>query len=155
MKNQDRKDSTKTRCLVSWLGASCVGFIAASLFHSQQVQANLINVGANVDIATRFAAATDDLLGLSASYLPIIAIGFAIAFSVATFIKRKTALAPTLLYGLAGATALGCILGLMQPIMEITLIAGARHWVGFCLQIIAGALGGFTYALLVQPRPTA
>ena len=155
MNIQDRKDSTKTRCLVSWLGASCVGFIAATICHSQQVQAKLINLGTNIDLTTRFAAMADDLMGLSATYLPIIAIGFAIAFSVATFIQRKTALAPSLLYSLAGAVALGSILGLMQPIMEITLIAGARHWVGFSLQIIAGALGGFTYALLAQPRPSA
>ena len=51
------------RCLVSWLGASCVGFVAASLCHSQQVQAQLINLGAHIDLSTRLVAMADDLVG--------------------------------------------------------------------------------------------
>ena len=142
------------RCLVSWLGASCVGFVAASLCHSQQVQAQLINLGAHIDFSTRLAAMADDLVGLSPTYLPIIAVGFAIAFFIATFTRTKTSWPPALLFSLAGAAALGCILALMQPIMEITLMAGARGWLGLGLEIAAGALGGLTYAYLVQPRPS-
>ena len=154
MKIQDRKDITKRKILVSWLSASLVGFVAATLSHSQQVQANLINLGAKLDLATRLLAFVDDLMGLSTSYLPIIGIGFAIAFTVAAFIARKTQRSPVLLYALAGAVAIGCILGLMRPIMEITLIAGARGWSGFTLQMIAGALAGITYASLLHRQPS-
>lgn len=141
----------KLNASLSWIVASVICFLAATLSHSLQVQNNLIAVGAKIDATTRLRGLGEDLLGLGPSYLPIIAIGFAIAFFITSLIIKKTTRTHRrLLYALAGGVTMATILGLMQPIMEITLIAGARGWQGFLLQALAGVLGGLVYSALTS-----
>jgi uncharacterized membrane protein YeaQ/YmgE (transglycosylase-associated protein family) len=47
------------------------------------------------------------------------------------------------------------ILIAMQPVLGVTLIAGARSSFGIILQIIAGMIGGFCFMRLRKPQHSA
>jgi hypothetical protein len=51
-----------------------------------------------------------------------------------------------LVYAAAGGLAIVCILLAMYPILNVTMIAGARGWSGLLSQSIAGAIGGIIFA---------
>ena len=53
------------------------------------------------------------------------------------------------LFVIAGIAAFATALIAIESIMNITIIAGARGW-GFYLQLLAGAVGGYTFAQLIK-----
>ncbi len=52
------------------------------------------------------------------------------------------------LYSLAGAVAIFTILAAMHPILNVSIIAGARGLSGLLTQSIAGAIGGAVFGLI-------
>lgn len=138
--------------LLPWLLASLTGFVLASVNHSLFVQARLAELGIQLPIRVRAGALLDDLIGLSPTYLPIIAVGLAIALPCALGFARRWPQWRTGLCTLAGFCALLAILLSMQPIMNITLIAGARGLAGLLAQGAAGALAGAVFALTAPPK---
>lgn len=139
------------RGLLPWLLASLAGFALASVNHSLFVQARLTDLGILLPLSVRAGALWDDLVGLSPTYLPIIAIGLAIALPCALGLARRWPQWRTALCMLAGFCALLAILLSMQPIMNITLIAGARGLAGLLAQGAAGALAGAVFAFTAPP----
>ncbi len=131
--------------LTSWL----LTFTLASLFHSQYVVNQLVNVGVVVGFSDRINLTLDDWLGLLPTYGAIIAVALAIAFSVAGLIYRKYNKYAFQLFVLSGITAFAVVLIAIESIMNITIIAGARGW-GFYLQLVAGAIGGFIFEYLTK-----
>jgi hypothetical protein len=138
--------------LVPWVLASVAGFIAASICHTHSVLYRLTALGVDIPPQVRARATLDDLLGLAPTYLPIIAIGMAIAFFVASALVRRLPIYRTALFALAGFCAMATILLAMFPIMEITLVAGARGWQGLLAQGLAGALSGAVFATTRPPK---
>ncbi|WP_299083982.1 hypothetical protein [uncultured Paraglaciecola sp.] len=130
-----------------FLVAVIFAFVLASLFHSQFVMAELTQIGVEISLNDRLSMSLDDLLGLCPTYGVVIALSFCIAFIVANLIVKRVSLSPYILYALAGGTGVSIALLAMQPILDITLIAGARSTFGFACQSLAGAIGGgvFTY----------
>jgi hypothetical protein len=53
-----------------------------------------------------------------------------------------------ILYCLAGGIGITVALLVMQPILDITLLASPRSNVGFACQSLAGAIGGAVFAHL-------
>lgn len=131
--------------LVSWL----LTFTLASLFHSQYVVNQLVNVGIVVSLSDRINLTVDDWLGLLPTYGAIIAIALAIAFLVTAKLSKKVKQYSMALFIAAGITAFAVVLVAIESIMNIHIIAGARGW-GFYLQLLAGALGGLLFALLTK-----
>ncbi|KPZ60822.1 hypothetical protein [Pseudoalteromonas sp. P1-7a] len=131
--------------LVSWL----LTFTLASLFHSQYVVNQLVNVGVVVSLSERINLTLDDWLGLLPTYGAIIAIALAIAFLVTAKLTKKVKQYSMALFIAAGITAFAVVLVAIESIMNIHIIAGARGW-GFYLQLLAGALGGLLFALLTK-----
>lgn len=131
--------------LVSWL----LTFTLASLFHSQYVVNQLVNVGIVVSLSDRINLTLDDWLGLLRTYGAIIAIALAIAFLVTAKLTKKVKQYSMVLFIAAGITAFAVVLVAIESIMNIHIIAGARGW-GFYLQLLAGALGGLLFALLTK-----
>ncbi|TMO80545.1 hypothetical protein CWC16_08225 [Pseudoalteromonas sp. S3776] len=131
--------------LVSWL----LTFTLASLFHSQYVVNQLVNVGIVVSLSDRINLTLDDWLGLLLTYGAIIAIALAIAFLVTVKLTKKVKQYSMVLFIAAGITAFAVVLVAIESIMNIHIIAGARGW-GFYLQLLAGALGGLLFALLTK-----
>ncbi|MDC9511973.1 hypothetical protein PSH47_04280 [Pseudoalteromonas sp. CST5] len=131
--------------LVSWLFT----FTLASLFHSQYVVNQLIDVGVVVSLSDRINLTLDDWLGLLPTYGAIIAIALAIAFFAVVLLAKKFKKYSMALFVASGITAFAVVLVAIESIMNIHIIAGARGW-GFYLQLLAGALGGLLFALLTK-----
>lgn len=129
--------------LVSWLFT----FTLASLFHSQYVVNQLVDVGVVVSLSNRINLTLDDWLGLLPTYGAIIAIALAIAFFAVVLLIKKFEKYSMVLFVASGITAFAVVLVAIESIMNIHIIAGARGW-GFYLQLLAGALGGLLFALL-------
>jgi len=131
--------------LVSWLFT----FTLASLFHSQYVVNQLVDVGVVVSLSDRINLTLDDWLGLLPTYGAIIAIALAIAFFAVVLLAKKFKKYSMVLFVASGITAFAVVLVAIESIMNIHIIAGARGW-GFYLQLLAGALGGLLFALLTK-----
>ena len=131
--------------LVSWLFT----FTLASLFHSQYVVNQLVDVGVVVSLSDRINLTLDDWLGLLPTYGAIIAIALAIAFFAVVLLVKKFKKYSMVLFVASGITAFAVVLVAIESIMNIHIIAGARGW-GFYLQLLAGALGGLLFALLTK-----
>jgi hypothetical protein len=131
--------------LVSWL----LTFTLASLFHSQYVVNQLVNVGVVVSISDRINLTLDDWLGLLPTYGAIIAIALAIAFLVTAKLTKKVKQYSMVLFIAAGITAFAVVLLAIESVMNIHIIAGARGW-GFYMQLLAGATGGLLFAVLTN-----
>ncbi|MEI8621447.1 hypothetical protein P4S66_11670 [Pseudoalteromonas sp. B129b] len=131
--------------LISWLFT----FTLASLFHSQYVVNQLVDVGVVVSLSDRINLTLDDWLGLLPTYGAIIAIALAIAFFVVFLLAKKLEKYSMVLFVASGITAFAVVLLAIESIMNIHIIAGARGW-GFYAQLLAGAVGGFTFSQLFK-----
>lgn len=138
-----------TRVLPSFLVSWLLTFTLASLFHSQYVVNQLVNVGVVVGFSDRASLTLDDWLGLLPTYGAIIALALAIAFFVTAKLNKKVQKYTTQLFVIAGIVAFAIVLIAIESIMNIHIIAGARGW-GFYAQLLAGAVGGFTFSQLFK-----
>ena len=120
-------------------------FLMGSMANSQFVLADLELIGVAIPFSSRLSATLNDLTGLLPGYGAVIAIGFAIAFPLASWCRHRFNTGRWI-FPLAGFTSIFAIISLMHPVMEITLIAGARSTVGLMCQCLAGALGGCMFA---------
>ena len=136
------------RLCTHFLVAVMFAFVIASLFHSQFVMAELSKVGVEILFNDRLSMSIDDLLGLYPTYGIVIAVSYFISFIVAGLLIKRFKLSPNILYFLAGGVGVTVALLAMHPILEITLLAGARSTFGFICQSLAGALGGVVFANL-------
>ncbi|MFD2167177.1 hypothetical protein ACFSJY_13040 [Thalassotalea euphylliae] len=134
-----------TRFLPSFFVSWLLTFTLASLFHSQYVVNQLVNVGVVVKFNDRLNLTLDDWLGLLPTYGSIIAIAFLIAFPLAGLALKKLPTQRTALFALAGFFAFITVLTIIESIMNIHIIAGARGW-GFYAQLFAGTIGGYVFA---------
>jgi hypothetical protein len=128
--------------------ATIFTFVLASLFHSQFVMAELTSVGVVISFTDRLSMSLDDLIGLSPTYGIVIAISFLLAFSVSSLIINRFKLPSSALYFVGGGIGIAIALLAMQPILDVTLIAGARSTFGFVCQSLAGAIGGWVFSHL-------
>ncbi|MDO6534388.1 hypothetical protein [Alteromonas stellipolaris] len=138
----------------SFLPAWLATFLMASSLHTFQVLNALSSIGVEISSTEWLSSAWKDAVGLLPTYGIIIAIALLLAFWVVTII-RKYAIKHDIkkprfiaLTSVAGASSIAVALLAMQPILNVTLIAGARGYDGFLLQCFAGLLGGFIYGLL-------
>lgn len=145
--------------LLPWIYASLAGFLLATATQTQFVLHRLAALDIALPLGVRLQTTVDDILGLAPTYLPVIAIGLAIALPVASVLiarlKPTQRKVRTFLFALAGFTALASILLSMEPIMNITLIAGARGMAGLLAQCAAGAVAGWVYAVTAPSKSSS
>ena len=150
--------SIDMRMLVRRLGAFVVAVllthIVASALVTQHTLARVAKMGLAVPPDVRLSSTLHDVLGMSSSYLPLIAIGLLVAFGIAAFLTRFAPGLRTALFALAGAVALIAINLTLELAFEIVPVASARTVGGLLAQGGAGALGGFLFATLVRPSRT-
>jgi hypothetical protein len=143
--------------------ATLVTFLIASALHTQSVLSGLISVGAEIPLALRIKTVFVDFAGLLPTYGVIVFVGMLIAMSVALLIANKLQSTSSKqenssqssfktsqlwLFALAGAVAIFTLLSAMHPILDVSIIAGARGISGLLTQSIAGAIGGLAFALV-------
>jgi hypothetical protein len=146
--------------LFQMLVTTMITFLIASALHTQSVLAGLISVGAEIPLSVRIKTVFVDFVGLLPTYGVIVLVGMLIAMSVAVLIANTLRVKPLQntinepqksqiwLYALAGAVAMFTILAAMHPILNVSIIAGARGLSGLLTQSIAGAIGGAVFGLI-------
>ncbi|GAB3028148.1 hypothetical protein [Bowmanella dokdonensis] len=128
-------------------------FTLASVAHTQFVLAKLAGTGVVIPWSERVSMSLQDWWGLLPTYGAIIAVGLLLAFAVTGFLLKHYRSLSGWLYPLAGLVAILTIHLAMQPIMDITLIAGARTHLGLASQAMAGFVAGWVfYGLRHKPR---
>jgi len=138
-----------TRLLPSFLIAWLLSFTLASLFHSQYVVNQLVNVGVAVSLDDRVRLILDDWQGLLLTYGVIIAVALTLAFLTANWLNGKVKQSNELIFTLAGIGAFAIVLIIIESMMNINIIAGARGS-GFYAQLASGAAGGFIFAKITN-----
>ena len=134
------------RKFVTFAGAVLTTYVVAAMLASNSVVASVIAMGLPVDFGTRFAMIGHDVVGMSASYLPLITVAFLIAFPVAGLLVRNRPTLRIAIFVLAGIVAILCVHFALKMTFDITLVAAARTNAGLALQAMAGALGGYLFA---------
>ena len=137
-----------------------VGFVLAvvatsvlgAVAHSQFIAAAVARLGHPVPLGDRLSWAGHDAVGMFSTYAPIIAIGFLIAFLIAALVVRRLPHLRNIGYTLAGAVAIVAALVVMKQVLDVTGIASARSALGIVAQGIAGAVGGWVFAMTSAER---
>ena len=127
--------------------ALLVTYVLAAAAATQSVMARLAEMGIVVTLDHRLTATGHDLVGMASSFLPLLALSLLIAFLVTTLINRWVSGWRTTLFVLAGATAVICVHVGLKIALDITPVAAARSVSGLVVQALAGAAGGFIFAL--------
>lgn len=127
--------------ILAWL----ITFIVASVLQTQMVLYGLSQLDVEIGLSKRLLMTWQDIAGLLPTYGLVILLGLSIGFGVAKLIYKFTNLSRTYLLPLAGALSMLAILLAMQPILGVTLLAGARTATGIALQMLAGLIGGVSF----------
>ena len=136
--------------ITAWIAASIGTFVLASIAHSQFVLIELIAIDIQVPLADWLRMTLDDLVGLSLTYGLVITLTMLLCFGILSLIHHKLKSLPVWFFVLGGGLAIAIMLLAMQPLLNVTLIAGARTSIGFLCQCIAGVLGGWVFARLCR-----
>ena len=133
-----------------------IAFVFASVLHSHFVLFELTALNIDIPALEWLSMVVDDLSGLLPTYGAIIAVTLTLSFFIASRLNsllEKRALTLTKngaagMFGAAGAVGFLIMLAAMQPILDVTLIAGARSHLGIAAQCIAGFVSGLVYGRL-------
>jgi hypothetical protein len=134
-----------------FFAASLLTFFVASMLHSQFVLHGLSELGIFISWNDRLSMTWQDMQGLFPTLGPIISLSLLLGFITVSLlrpwlVRHNTPL--SLLYPLAGMSAVWLMLVAMQPIMHITVIASARSNAGLFSLCLCGALGGWLFGRL-------
>lgn len=141
------------RLILAFLAAVVVTTAVAAAASTQFVLAELSQLGVEIGIGDRLAMTAHDVVGMGVTYLPIVGVGFLLAFGVAALVIRYLLPGWSLLgYSLAGFTAILAIILIMIAAFGLVPIAGARSVAGMFTQCLAGALGGYVFARILVGR---
>ena len=131
--------------IFAWLLASICTFVFASIAHSQFVLLELVNIDIAIPIGDWIGMTLSDIIGLSLGYGGVICVAMLLCFGLLSLINKRFKL-PIWRYIIFAALAMAVMLLAMQPILNVTLIAGARTTMGFIAQCCAGLVGGYVFA---------
>ncbi|MTI13526.1 hypothetical protein [Sansalvadorimonas verongulae] len=148
----------KTKAVLAFIAAAVTTFLLASINHTLFVLHELAELGIAISTSIRMQAISGDMAGLLPGYGAVISLGLLLAFTFLKFISKKLVNQPNpqwYWWGLAGGFTLFSALMLMQPLLNITLIAGARSDFGFAMQCLSGVCGGVIYGMLRPQTPIA
>ena len=136
----------------AWALASLVAYVLAGVASQQVVLAGVDayrEVPLGLNARTTLAALV--ALPIGALYLGVIALGFVLAFYVASLVKAALPRLSGIAYPTAGAVAIVVALVLMRARYDVVPILGAQTTYGFWLQVAAGVIGGIVFEI-VRPK---
>lgn len=118
-----------------------------SIFATLVILATIERFDVPVTLRDRMGAISHDLLGMTTSYLPLMALAFLVAMPGAVLLGRYLDRLRFALYGAAGFAAVICLHLAMQAVLGLNGIAAVRELHGLLLQGIAGWFGGYLFYL--------
>ncbi|MGP1351780.1 MAG: hypothetical protein ACTS1Z_00515 [Parasphingopyxis sp.] len=83
-------------------------------------------------------------------YFVIISVALLLGFLIAMLVKRLLPGLSRAAFPVAGAAAIGATLGLMYLQFQTVPISGARSTLGFLSQVLAGGIGGWIFAKILE-----
>ncbi|WP_051882012.1 hypothetical protein [Parvularcula oceani] len=137
--------------VTAWLAASLAAYLLGSAASTQVTLAGIEALGRDVPLGVNLRTVLHDL-GAMISYFAVIALGFAIAFYIASLVAAALPRLSPIAYPAAGGAAIATALALMTWRYGVTPILGAQEAYGFWLQVGAGVLGGLVFELF-RPKP--
>ena len=133
----------KMRGVTAYTLGVLVAYIVGSVIGTQMILYSVSTMALEVTINARFASTVDDLIGLSSSLLPIMAVSLAAPWLACYFVTRRHPhLRSPLLYGLTAAFAIAILHTALSQIFGMDVFAPARTLTGLLGQCLAGAIGG-------------
>jgi hypothetical protein len=133
--------------ICQYLSAAIVTFIVGSVIGSQMVLSSLGAMGLEVTLSQRLSVTWQDIVGLSTSLLPMMALSQMLAWWILEGIGRRTRLAhAALLYALLGGLSIVALHLVLRQIFGVDAYAPARSIAGLMGQAAAGAMGGWWLA---------
>jgi hypothetical protein len=150
------------RRIIAFVVAAALMVLMGSASHSYFVQrawsqaAGMAEGGDAVAIpfSDRIAWAAHDVLGMIVGYSSVTAIALLIAFLLAGLLARYSG-GRTLVFGIAGAAAIGVLFTILRMVLGTVGIFGARGAIGLGGQMMVGLLAGLLFARLTPPRKAA
>lgn len=139
------------RALKAYFPALLLTYMVAVVLATASVMESLRDMGVAVGAAEQIQATWHDMLGMTSTYLVLLALALLIAFAVAAGVVRLAGAGRTAWYTLAGAVAVLVLHVTLQLVLQISPVAAARSGLGLAGQCLAGALGGWVFALLSAP----
>lgn len=136
--------------LGAYLLAVGTAYVLATLTATQSVVWRLKAMGVTVPLWDRIAMSLQDIAGMAALFLPMIAFGLLVALLCAALLGRWLHRGRLALYFLAGAASVVCVHLLMHQAFGITPVAIARSSGGLLVQALAGGAGGLAYLGLAR-----
>lgn len=132
------------RIIIGYAVGIVAAFLLGSMLGTQVVLASVQSMGLEVSWAARVDATLDDLLGLSATLLPVMALVLAVVWGLYDVIttRRRSPLGPYH-YALVGGLCILALHPLLGAVLDVDVFAATRSWFGLLTQAIAGAFGGW------------
>ncbi len=120
--------------------------VLGALASTHFVLAGLVDLNVELPLGERLSTYGHDIVGMGPVLALVAAGGFVIAFPVAALAQRWLPRWRAVGYPLAGAAAMLAALLLMEAVLGMMPVAGARSGAGLVMQGVAGAVGGYVFA---------
>jgi len=132
------------RIIIGYAVGIVAAFLLGSMLGTQVVLASVQSMGLEVSWAARVDATLDDLLGLSATLLPVMALVLVVVWGLYDVImaRMRSARGPYH-YALVGGLCILALHPLLGAALDVDVFAATRSWFGLLTQAIAGAFGGW------------
>lgn len=148
------------RILLAFCAAVVAATAVACIIGTQFVLAALTGIGVEISFGERLATTWHDLIyfgfvpspSFGFSYAVVIAIGLFIAFLVSAGLVYFLPRFRTIIYTVAGATAILTFLGSSYFVFGASMFAFAQSLMGLITQGAAGAIGGWIFATYSQQK---
>ncbi len=135
------------RVVLAYTVGIMVAFVLGAAIGTQMVLHSVQSMGLAVSWSARLAATGNDLLGLSASLLPLMALILIAGWAVAEWLSRRVSrYRHATTFVLMGAACILILHPLLNVLFGVDAFAPARTWVGLVAQGCAGAVGGLCFA---------
>jgi len=138
------------RVLLGWVIAVVTAVSLGSIIQTQFNLSRILQLGADINWSTRLSATWHDLLNFTPAYALLVSIAFGLAWPVAGLLKRWLPGQRTLLFALAGFSAIWVMIALMNRALPVTAIGATRSLVGLLALSLAGAAAGWLYSRMVS-----
>ena len=120
-----------------------VAYLLGSVIGTQMILYSVSTMALEVTLNARLGSTMNDLVGLSASLLPMMAVSLVVPWLACDFMTRRHPhLRSPLLYGLTAAFAIAILHIALSQIFGMDVFAPARTLAGLLGQCLAGAIGG-------------
>ena len=132
------------RIIIGYAVGIVAAFLLGSILGTQVVLASVQSMGLEVSWPARIEATRADLLGLTATLLPVMALALVVGWGLYDIImtRMRSARGPYH-YALMGGLCILALHPLLGAVLDVDVFAATRSWFGLLTQAIAGAFGGW------------